>query len=583
MSTTDIARNGDAVAPQRAAAAEAVPEQPRYSREVTLFTMLSVLLVMLLASLDQTIVGTALPRIIADLKGFDRYTWVTTAYLLTSTVMIPIYGKLSDIFGRKPIMIIALTIFLVGSALSGISQDMTQLIIFRGFQGLGAGGLMSLAIAIIGDLFSPRERARWQGVTGAVFGLAFILGPTAGGWITDNFSWRWVFYVNLPLGVIALAVLGFLMPTLYKPSKGTKIDYIGAGLLIVGVVPLLLGFSWAGSQYAWNSPQVIGLFIGAAVGLVAFVTYEMYLERTNRQPTIEPSLFRNPIFTVTVLVTMLSSVALIGSIYYIPLFLQAVVGVSATNSGSTLTPLMLTAIVMSIFSGLLVARLGKYKMIALVGSFIAILGAATLLRLGVHSTNLDVILSMLVLGLGIGTSLSLYTLVVQNALPTKIGQASAGLTFFRQIGSTTGLAALGAVFNSTYPTAFAKALPASVQATVPAQVLAIFHASPQILLSPTQLAQVHASFQAFGPGGEQLFQGILGAVKVGVADSLHGVFLFGLGISVLSTIILFFLKEIPLRGGPRQTAAMAPEAALSAEIPSKDAAEESTEVLMPMD
>jgi len=276
---------------------------------------------------------------------------------------------------------------------------------------------------------------------------------------------------------------------------------------------------------------------------------------------------------------MLSSVALIGSIYYIPLFLQAVVGVSATNSGSTLTPLMMTAIVMSIASGLLVARIGKYKMIALVGSFIAVIGAATLLRLDVNSTNLDVILSMLVLGLGIGTSLSLYTLVVQNALPTKIGQASAGLTFFRQIGSTIGLAALGAVFNSSYSTAFAKALPASTQAVVPARVVALFQASPQLLLSPTQLAQVHASFAAFGPGGESLFQSILGAVKVGVAQSLHGVFLFGLGISIVSTIILFFLKEIPLRGGPRQTAATAPEVVLSAEIPSPVAAEE----LVPMD
>ena len=207
MATTDISLTDDQQAPQRTAPLEAIAAQPRYSREVILFTMLSVLLVMLLASLDQTIVSAALPHILADLNGFSRYTWVTTAYLLTSTVMIPIYGKLSDIFGRKVIMMIALSIFLVGSALSGISQDMTQLILFRGFQGLGAGGLMSLAIAIIGDLFTPRERAKWQGLTGAVFGLAFIFGPTAGGWITDNFSWRWVFYVNLPLGIIALLVL----------------------------------------------------------------------------------------------------------------------------------------------------------------------------------------------------------------------------------------------------------------------------------------------------------------------------------------------------------------------------------------
>ncbi|HKS70899.1 MAG TPA: MFS transporter, partial [Ktedonobacterales bacterium] len=251
-------------------AADKEIEQPKYSREVTLLTMLSVLLVMLLASLDQTIVGTAMPRIIAELNGFSEYTWVTTAYLLTSTVMVPIYGKLSDLYGRKGILIFAVIVFLAGSWLSGASQTMTQLILFRGFQGIGAGGLMSMAIAIIGDLFTPRERAKWQGVTGAVFMLAFIVGPTAGGWITDNLSWRWVFYVNMPIGLIALGVLIFLMPTLYRPTQNPKIDFIGATLLILGTVPLLLGLTWGGSQYDWNSPQIIGLLGGAVIALVAF-------------------------------------------------------------------------------------------------------------------------------------------------------------------------------------------------------------------------------------------------------------------------------------------------------------------------
>ncbi|MBV9615776.1 MAG: MFS transporter, partial [Ktedonobacteraceae bacterium] len=239
-------------------------DMPRYTRREILSTMTAVLLVMLLASLDQTIVGTAMPHIVSDLQGFDRYTWVTTAYLLTSTVMVPIYGKLSDLFGRKPVFLIGVVLFLVGSAASGAAQSMNQLIAFRAFQGLGAAALMPIAIAVIGDLFTPRERGKWQGLTGGVFGLSSILGPTAGGWITDHSTWRWVFYVNLPIGIVALLVLIFLMPTLRSKNTGkVSIDYLGATLLIAGTVPLLLGFSWAGSQYDWSSWQILSLFAAA--------------------------------------------------------------------------------------------------------------------------------------------------------------------------------------------------------------------------------------------------------------------------------------------------------------------------------
>src|SRR5438034_8773802 len=249
-------------------------EQPRYSRRDTLLTMVGVLIVMLLAALDQTIVSTAMPRIIADLQGFDRYTWVSTAYMLTSTVMVPIYGKLSDLFGRKVIFIIGVVLFLVGSALSGASQSMNMLIAFRAFQGLGAGALLPIAIAVVGDLFTPRERGKWQGVTGAVFGISAIVGPTVGGWLTEYASWRWVFYVNLPIGIAALLVLIFLMPPLRTGATQVSIDYIGAALLIIGTVPLLLGFTWAGTQYAWLSPPIIVMFALAVVALVAFVLYE---------------------------------------------------------------------------------------------------------------------------------------------------------------------------------------------------------------------------------------------------------------------------------------------------------------------
>src|SRR5690349_9461103 len=280
-------------------------EQPRYGRRDTLLTMAGVLMVMLLASLDQTIVSTAMPRVVAELKGFDEYTWVSTAYLLTSTVMVPIYGKLSDLFGRKPIFLFGVVVFLIGSALSGASQSMNQLIAFRALQGIGAGALMPIAIAVVGDLFTPRERGKWQGVTGAVFGISSIIGPVVGGWLTEYASWRWIFYVNLPIGIIALLVLIFLMPPLRKAATQVSIDYTGAALLILGSVPLLLGLTWAGTQYAWLSPQIIGLFVFAVVTLAAFVLYEAWLERRHGQPIIEPSLFKNSIFTVSTIVTVI--------------------------------------------------------------------------------------------------------------------------------------------------------------------------------------------------------------------------------------------------------------------------------------
>src|SRR6516225_7006029 len=284
-------------------------EHPRYSQREILLTMAGVLMVMLLASLDQTIVSTAMPRVIADLQGFDRYTWVSTAYLLTSTVMVPIYGKLSDLFGRKPIFLFGVVVFLLGSMLSGASQSMNQLIAFRALQGIGAGALMPIAIAIVGDLFTPRERGKWQGVTGGVWGISAIIGPTLGGWITQNTSWRWVFYVNLPIGIAALLVLIFLMPALRGGARKASIDYVGAALRVLGTVPLLLGFTWAGSQYDWLSPQIIGLFSVAFVALAAFIIYEALLERRSGQPIIEPSLFKNSIFSVSTLITTIFGMA----------------------------------------------------------------------------------------------------------------------------------------------------------------------------------------------------------------------------------------------------------------------------------
>ena len=523
-------------------------EQPRFTRRETLLTMFGVLMVMLLASLDQTIVSTAMPRVIADLHGFDRYTWVSTAYLLTSTVMVPIYGKLSDLFGRKPIFLFGVVVFLIGSALSGASQSMNQLIAFRALQGIGAGALMPIAIAIVGDLFTPRERGKWQGLTGGVWGISAIIGPTLGGWITQNASWRWVFYVNLPIGIAALLVLIFLMPTLRGRAKDVSIDYVGAALLVLGTVPLLLGFTFAGSQYDWLSPQIIGLFAGAFVALVSFIIYEAWLERRGGQPIIEPSLFKNSIFSVSTLVTMIFGMALFGGIFFIPLYVQGVVGSSATSSGLVLTPLMLTSVVGSVVSGQLVSRLGKYKWIAILGMLVSVAGVLLLVRLNVNSTNNDVLLAMLVLGLGLGIGMSLYTLIVQNALPTKIGQSTATLTFFRQIGGTIALAAMGSVMTAAYLPAFHGALPAAIIHAVPAQFLTAFN-NPQILLSPTTLAQIQSHAAAMGPQSVAMLHQIIEAVKIGLAQGIHNVFVLSLGLMIVGLVAVLFLKEIPLRGG----------------------------------
>ncbi len=529
-------------------------DTPRFTRRETLFTMSGVLLVMLLASLDQTIVGTAMPRIITDLQGFDRYAWVTTAYLLTSTVMVPIYGKLSDIFGRKPIFLIGVVLFLIGSALSGASQTMNQLIAFRAFQGLGAAALMPIAIAVIGDLFTPRERGKWQGLTGGVFGLSSILGPTVGGWITDHSTWRWVFYVNLPIGIAALLVLIFLMPPLRSKNTGkVSIDYLGAALLILGTVPLLLGFTWAGTQYPWLSWQIISIFGGAVVFLTLFFLYEARLERQNAQPIIAPSLFTNRIFTVSVLITMITSMGLFGTVLFLPLYAQGVLGVSATNSGLLLSPMMLSLVFSSIISGQLVSRFGKYKWIAFVGMAITIGGSLMLLRLNVNSVYTDLIIAMIVFGLGLGFGMSLYTVIVQNALPTRIGEATSGLIFFRSIGATVAVAAMGSILTSTYVTAFHNAMPAQVKAVIPAKILSVFD-NPNVLLSPGIQQQLLARLSAFGPQGKALFAQLMEAVKIGLTSGIHNIFLLSTVLMCIGFVAIFFLKEIPLRGGKRSAA-----------------------------
>src|SRR6266480_2514206 len=406
------------------AAQEYRPLSATVSRGRLASILIGVMLGMLLASLDQTIVGTALPRIVADLGGLEHYAWVVTAYLLASTVTVPIYGKLSDIYGRRVFFIGGMIIFLIGSALAGTSQNMTQLIIYRGIQGLGAGGMMPIALAIIGDIFPPSERGKWQGLFVAVFGFSSIVGPTLGGWITDNWGWRWVFYVNMPVGVIAILTAGFVLPKLVNRRKHI-IDYLGVVTLVAGTVPLLLAFSWAGTQYAWGSWQIISLFSFSVVMLITFFLVEMRAT----EPIISPQLFKNSIFTVSTIAMFLVSAGMFGAILYLPLFVQGVLGNTATDSGLVLTPLMLGFMFSSIVGGQLLSRTGRYKILAMIGFTIAAIGMFILSRMTPTTTQGEVVRNMLVTGLGIGVMMSLFTIVVQNALTYRqLGEVTASLT-----------------------------------------------------------------------------------------------------------------------------------------------------------
>ena len=524
-------------------------EPPLYERREVIATMIGLLLIMFLGTLDQTITGTALPRIVGDLHDFALATWVTTVYLVTSTVTVPIYGKLSDQFGRKPILFFGLGVFLIGSVLSGLSQTMIQLIVFRAFQGLGAGALIPIASAVVGDLFPPRERAKWMGITSSAYGAATVVGPILGGWLTDNVSWRWVFYVNIPVGLIVIPILIFVMPRLKRTARSVTIDYLGAALLILGTVPLLLGFSWAGSQYPWLSPQVLGLFGVALLALLTFLWYEAMLERQGKEPILEPGLFKKSarIFGVAMVMSLLLGIGTYGGIFYVPFFLQGVVGVSVTNSGLLLIPFALASIVGAASSGMSMSILGKYKWQSVVGVLIALAGFLLLLRLDVHATNLEVIVGIIVTGLGLGAGMGIYTTVVQNALPDKKGQVTAAGTFFRQIGGSLGLAAMGSVMSATYLPAFLNAVPQSLRQAVPGSLLGVFENPSNLLEGSGVLAQIRALFARGGAQGIAAFDQLSDAMKLGLTQGIHNVFLVCLGIILLALIVVFFLKEIPLR------------------------------------
>ncbi len=415
--------------------------------------------VLLLSALDQTIVSTAMPRIIEQLHGMNMYAWVTTAYLLTSTVAVPIYGKLSDLYGRKPILVFGVLLFLAGSALCGLSGEfgdlpvigggMMQLVICRAIQGLGGGALMSMTFAIIADLFPPRERGKLFGLFGSVFGFATIIGPFIGGFFTDHGTvtlldhevagWRWVFYVNLPLGLLALFMILYRMPKL-KRGGGGRVDYLGAVLIVSTVTPLLLALTLGGTSYPWDSPRIVGLFAVAFVSLVVC----LFVESRTRDAIVPLHLFGIPTFRIAVLAAFVVSMAFLGVVMFMPLYMQVVQGISATESGVALLPLMAGLIVSSTICGRLVTRTGRYKPFMVGGGIVLIVGVLLLAQIGPHTTSLDLGWRLAITGVGLGPTQNLFSLVIQNAVPmTELGVASSMSQFSRQIGSTVGVAIFG--------------------------------------------------------------------------------------------------------------------------------------------
>ena len=505
--------------------------------------LFAILLGMFLAALDQTIVGPVLPRIVTELKGADYYTWVVTAYLLTSTVSIPVYSKLSDVFGRKPMLLAGIGLFLVGSALSGLSQTMWQLIAFRGLQGLGAGALFPISLAVIGDLFTPAERAKYQGLFGAVFGIASLVGPFAGGMLTDNLSWRWIFYVNLPLGLVSLYLIWRLLPTVRQTGARFNLDTAGVVTMALTIVPILIALTLA-QNGDWAAPGVIAGFAIGLVSLLAFLVAETRAE----DPVIPLSLFRNRTFAVSGAATFLSSFAFGVLIIFLPLWFQVVQGASSTASGYDLLPFLLGLIVSSVVSGLIVSRTGRYKLLMIGGALVLAVGLAFFTNLRADTPTPVVWAWMIVAGIGVGPTMTVFTVIVQNAVPFKVmGTATGDLTLIRQIGTSVGLSISFTVFRNSLSWDLLRTQ--VIAAGAPASAMA---ATPPSGFDMGLLTSVGGgSSGGFG----QFVSQVPAQFQLAVVDGFHQAFSIALansmwivvGAGVLSLGAALLLKELSLK------------------------------------
>jgi EmrB/QacA subfamily drug resistance transporter len=510
------------------------------SRRAKMEILGAVMLGMFLSALDQTIVGPVLPKIVSDLNGIDFYTWAVTIYLLTSTVTVPIYGKLSDLYGRKPILMIGIGFFLAGSALSGLSQEMWQLVLFRGIQGLGAGALFPIALAIIGDLFTPAERGKYQGLFGLVFGTAFLAGPAIGGFLTDTFSWHAIFYVNIPIGALALAVIWYLLPNIKHVERAGRIDYLGVITIVLALVPILIGFTVAETD-GFGAP-VVWAWIGAGLAfLVAFV----FVERRAADPVVPLHLFRNRTFSFSMVSIFFATFGFGAVIIFLPLYFLIVEGVSYTDSGYRLLPFMLGLIIASIASGQIVSRTGRYKPVIIVGITTLIIGMGLMTQLRAGVDDLMLAVWMFIAGLGVGPTFAVFTIVVQNSVPFKeLGAATSDLTLFRQIGTTVGIAVAFTIFRLNFTwnllreQLIAAGAPAQfVPATAPAGFDPAALTSVNANSSADFLTSIPAQFQPI------FIDGFHRALTISIGNSIW----LGVAASAVALIAAFFLKEIPLR------------------------------------
>jgi EmrB/QacA subfamily drug resistance transporter len=488
-------------------------------RREVLIILPGLLLAIMLAMLDQLIVSTALPRIVGDLGGVTHLSWVVTAYVLASTVTTPLYGKLGDLYGRKRWLMIAIVIFLIGSALSGLAHTMDQLIAFRALQGLGAGGLLVGAIATIGDLVSPRERGQYMGYIMGVMTLAMIAGPLVGGYITENFSWRWIFYINMPIGGAALV---YLAATLHLPRYRVehKIDYAGAITLAIAATSIILMTTWGGTQYAWASVQVIGL---AALGLVSTAAF-LAIEARAPEPILPLGVFRNRNFSVAIAMSFLLGLALFGALTFLPLYQQTVQHLSPTQSGLMLIPMMLGSTVTALISGRVTTKTGRYKVLPIVGAAMMTLGMYLLTTIGLHTSLVTTGIYFAVIGLGMGFLMQITTLVAQNSVgPQEMGVASSSRTFFQQIGGSLGVAAFGAVFARRLVESLTTHLPASAHVNVKGAQL-----------NPATVNHLPALVRA------DFF--------VAITHAVTGVFWLVVPAAAIVFLLAWLIKEVPLRG-----------------------------------
>jgi EmrB/QacA subfamily drug resistance transporter len=513
-------------------------------QRVVFTSMAGVVAVMLLAALDGTIVGTAMPRIIADLNGFNHYAAVTTAYMLAATVVVPIVGKLSDLYGRKPFLLAGVAIFIVGSALCGAATSMAGLVLFRGLQGIGGGISQGMAFTTIADLFPPARRGRISGLMGGVFGLASVIGPAVGGFLTDGPGWRWCFYVNLPIGIVALVILVYFFPnTVAAPTSRRRIDWLGAATLVLSVVPLLLALTWGGRDYAWSSMPVVALLsVGGLMG-AAFVRVEL---RTPHA-LMPPSLFQNRVVWTSSAAATVISIGMFGSLLFIPLFIQGVIGASAARSGAVLTPMMFCMIGASMTSGQIMTRIGRYKGLAVFGVTLTTIGMALLSQMDVGTSYASVIRNMMIMGVGLGATMPVFNIAVQNAVAQRdLGAATSSLQFLRSIGGSLGAAIFGAILSNRFGSALHDNIPASLAANVPPKLIAALE-NPQALMNPELASRMPAA----GLEGAGTMAPLVEAVRRALSSSLHDVFLVGAVVVSFAIVFSLLLVDIPLRASNR--------------------------------